>query len=169
MLAIKIIIYIFIFATTSAIGILKAKKYVYRVDELRDIKLALNMFNTKLRFTCEPIPEIFQDISENFNFNVGNIFKMACKAMEKEDASVAWNTAIDLSILNINEEDKEILKNLSNLLGKTDLEGQIKQIELTENFIDEQIIKAEKERQNNEKLYRTLGISIGIAIVIVLL
>lgn len=169
MLIVKILIYTFIFLTTSAIGILKAKKYVYRVEELREIKTALNMFRTKLKFTYQPIPEIFKEISERLNSNIGNIFRIASNNMGSETAQEAWNGAIELNSLNINFEDKSILKNLSNLLGQTDLEGQINQIELTWNFIDEQIIKAEKERQKNEKLFRTLGMTIGLVIVIILM
>ena len=169
MLTIKILIYTFIFLTTSLIGILKAKKYVYRVDELREFKLALNVFKTKLKFTCSPIPEIFSEIAEDFHSNIGNIFKIASKGMQKESANDAWNTAVEMEMLNISEEDKGIIKNLGSLLGQTDLEGQISQIELTSKFIDEQIIKAENERQKNEKLYRTLGMTAGIAIVIILL
>lgn len=169
MLGLKILIYSFIFLTTSAIGILKSKKYVYRAEELKEIKSALNIFKTKLKFTYEPIPEIFREIAENLNSNIGSIFKMASKNMELEIAEKAWNAAIELNTLNINNEDKNILKSLSNLLGKTDLQGQINQIELTTNFIDEQIIKAEKEREKNEKLFRTLGMTIGLAIVIILM
>ena len=53
--------------------------------------------------------------------------------------------------------------------GQTDVEGQIREISLTSNFIDIQIEKAEDECKKNEKLYRTLGTIVGIAIVIILI
>ena len=53
--------------------------------------------------------------------------------------------------------------------GQTDVEGQIREINLTSNFIDTQIEKAEDECKKNEKLYRTLGTIVGIAIVIILI
>lgn len=84
-------------------------------------------------------------------------------------AGDAWNKAIDTNILNIIEEDKNILKNLSKLLGATDLQGQISQIDVTSNFLDEQIKKAEREREKNEAMYRKLGMIIGLTIVIVLI
>ena len=84
-------------------------------------------------------------------------------------AGDAWNKAIDTDILNINLEDKNVLKNLSKLLGATDLEGQLSQIEMTSNFLDEQIKKAEKEREKNESMYRKLGMIIGLGIVIILI
>jgi stage III sporulation protein AB len=57
---------------------------------------------------------------------------------------------------------------LSKLLGKTNLEGQVREIELTQSFLKKQIEDAEQERQKNEKLYKTLGMTIGLAIVILL-
>ena len=69
---------------------------------------------------------------------------------------------------NIEDEDKKVLKGLGNLLGQTDIRGQVNQIELTNNFLDEQISKAITQKEKNEKLYRSLGMIIGIAIVIVL-
>lgn len=169
MIVIKIIIYMFIFLTTSSIGILKAKKYVYRVDELREIKTALNIFKTKLKYTYEPIPEVFKEIAETIHSNIGTVFKVAANFMKGETASTSWEKAIEATIFNINEEDKCILKSLGNLLGETDMPGQISQIELTEKFIDEQILKAERDRQKNEKLFRTLGMTAGLTIVIILL
>ena len=62
-----------------------------------------------------------------------------------------------------------MLKNLSKLLGATDVEGQLSQIEVTSNFLDEQIQKAEKQRQKSEGMYRKLGMIIGLGIVIILI
>jgi len=168
MLGIRIMIYTAIFLTCSAIGILKSKKYIERVNELKEFKSGLNMFKTKVKFTYEPIPEIFKEISINMNSKIGKVFKVASNNMKVVTAGEAWNMAIDTDSLNINSEDRDVLKNLSKLLGKTDVEGQVNQIELTSVFIDEQILKAEKERIKNEKMYRSLGMIVGIGIVIIL-
>ncbi len=169
MLGLKIIIYSFIFLTSSGIGLLVSKKYEERVNELKEFKNGLNMFKSKIKFTYEPIPEIFAQISNSMNSKPGKIFKLASNNMKLLTAGDAWNMAIDTDILCINEEDKNILKNLSKLLGQTDVEGQLNQIELTSSFLDKQIEKAENERVKNEKMYRTLGMIIGLAIVIILM
>lgn len=169
MLGLKITIYSFIFLSSSAIGFLISKKYEERVKELKEFKNALNMFKTKIKFTYEPIPEIFKQISNSIDSKTGRIFELASYNMKLLTAGDAWNMAIDTDLLSINEEDKSILKNLSKLLGQTDMEGQVNQINLTTAFLDEQIEKAEKERAKNEKMYRTLGMIVGLAIVIILM
>ncbi len=168
MLGIKIIIYSFIFLSCSLIGILVSKKYINRVNELKEFKNALNLFKTKIRYTYEPIPDIFKEISENVNSNISEVFKSAANKMDILAAGDAWNLALKIDTLNINDEDRNVLKNLSKLLGKTDLQGQINQIEMTSDYIEEQIQKAEKERSKSERMYRTLGMIIGMAIVIIL-
>ena len=53
------------------------------------------------------------------------------------------------------------------LLGKTDKKGQIGEIEITMEFIEKQIDKAELEKNKNSKLYKSLGILCGLGIVII--
>ncbi len=169
MLGIKILIYSFIFLSSSLIGVLISKKYVSRVEELKEFKNALNIFKTKIKYTYEPLPDIFSEISNSTESNISNVFRVARKKMNVLPAGRAWAIALDLDYLNINEEDKNILNNLGKLLGKTDIKGQLNQIELTEDFLDKQINKAEKERSKSEKLYKKLGMIIGLAIVIIFL
>ncbi len=88
--------------------------------------------------------------------------------METKTANLAWEEAIDQSQTSLSKEDKYVLKTLSKLLGQTDIEGQIAQIEITQKFLETQIKEAQEEKQKNEKLYSKLGTTIGLAIVIIL-
>ena len=169
MLLIKIVIYSFIFLSCSLIGILISKKYVNRVNELREFKNALNIFKTKIKYTYEPLPEIFAEISENIDSNISSVFKTASDKMDICAAGEAWDLALKMDELNIDEEDRNILRNLGKLLGKTDMQGQVNQIEMTSDFLDKQIRKAENQKDKSEKMYRTLGMIIGMAIVIMLI
>ena len=152
----KYIILFFIFGTTSFIGILISKKYSNRVKELQEMKSALSMFESKIKFTYEPIPEIFKEISNNFSEHIEEIFKNSVIKMKNNSASIAWCKSIEESNNNMNKEDKEVLKGLSKLLGKTDINGQINEIKLVSNFLDTQIQIAQKEKEKNEKMYKTL-------------
>ena len=165
---IKYFILFLILISSTLIGKFLSKKYVYRLEELEDIKNALNILKTKIKFTYEPIPEVFEEISQNVNKNVGNIFTLAKEEMKENSASKAWELAVEKTECNLKNEDKKIIKTLSKLLGQTDVEGQISQIEITEEFLEGQIKEAEEERKKNEKLYTRLGTVLGLAIVIIL-
>lgn len=168
MIVFKYIILFMILLSSSLIGKFLSKKYVYRLQELEEMKNALNLFKTKVKFTYEPIPTIFEEISKNTTQNISSIFKLAKEKMQTVTANVAWEHALEEADTNLKKEDKQALKNLSKLLGQTDLEGQTSQIEMTQVFLDNQIKQAREERQKNEKLYSRLGTIIGLTIVIIL-
>ena len=163
----KYFILFLILVSTSLIGKFLSKKYVYRLEELEEIKNALNILKTKIKFTYEPIPEIFFEIAENSNRNISQIFIKAKENMNEISAGEAWEKAVEETECNLNDEAKKIVKTLSKLLGKTDAEGQISQIEITENFLEGQIKEAAEERRKNEKLYTRLGTVMGLTIIII--
>ncbi len=166
---IKYVMLFLIFISANLIGKIIAKKYTDRLQELEEMKNALNIFKSKIKFTYQPIPEIFEEISNNSNRNISNIFKSSRENMENLSAEEAWIKAIEESKNNLTKEDKNTLKMLSKLLGQTDVNGQISQIEITENFLETQIKQAQEEKQKNEKLYIRLGTTIGLVIVIILI
>ena len=166
---IKYFMLLFVFIGSSYIGRCIAKKYSYRLEELEEIKNILNIFKSKIRFTYEPIPEIFREMASNAKENIGQIFEEARKNMQNFSAGEAWENAVQTSETNLTDEDKHVLLMLSKMLGQTDVEGQISQIEITENFLEKQIKEAQQEKDKNEKLYRKLGTTIGLAIVIILI
>lgn len=145
-----------VFISALGIGTLISGKYKNRVKDLKEVKKALTIFETKIKFTYEPIPEIFREMGSNVNQAVGNIFQVASQKMSRTNARIAWEESLKSSNTCMNEEDIEVIKGLGKLLGKTDLNGQVSEIELTNTFLDTQISKAEKECEKNEKLYKTL-------------
>ena len=165
---IKYFILFLILILATMIGRFLSKKYVYRLEELEDIKNALNILKSKIKFTYEPIPEIFEEISKTSSRNISELFKTAKIKMNDLTANEAWEEAIEESQNNLKKEDKDVLKTLSKLLGQTDVEGQISQIEITENFLESKIQEAIEEKKKNEKLYTRLGTIMGLAIVIIL-
>lgn len=163
----KIILLTAVMGMCTVLGIMKANKYKLRVIDLQDMKKALNLAITKMRYTYEPLPELFKEISKDLNENIANIFIKAHTYMETLNAGQAWEKSVDESSNNFTNEDINIIKGLSKLLGKTDLEGQLMQIELTIKLIDEQLIEATNLQTKNTKLYKTLGATIGLALMII--
>ena len=55
------------------------------------------------------------------------------------------------------------------MLDKTDIDRQVSESRITCKFLDVQINDAENEKLKNEKLYKTLGATVGLALVIILI
>ncbi len=171
MIFIKYILIFFVFLIFLAIGNIYSKKYTSRVIELEKMNNMLNIFKAKIKFTCSTIEEIFTQIYEDNKDNIGAIFKKANTYMQDENSKDAWEKAIEESELttSYNKEDIRVIKTLGKMLGNTDVEGQVSQIELTQNMLTEQINQAQEERKKNSKLYRTLGLASGLTIAIILM
>lgn len=168
---IKYILIFFIFAIFTTIGNLYSKKYSDRLKELEKVNSILNVFKAKIKFTCLTIQEIFNQIYEENKDNIGEIFKIASNYMHEENCQGAWKKALEEAKekTNLNEEDIRALKTLGKMLGNTDVEGQVSQIELTEQVLTERIENAKIEKNKNSKLYKTLGITTGLTIAVILI
>ena len=139
-----------------------------RANNLKQIKKALNMFEAKILYTKDPIPDVFLEISKKIGGDVGKLFFSASKRMQLEFAGEAWEKCVDNSSLMLTQDDKDALKSLGKLLGNTDIDGQVNQLNLVNVFLDEQIKEAMESRSKNETMYKKLGIIVGLAVVIVL-
>lgn len=166
MIVIKYISLLGILLISSYLGIDKAKEYENRVKELIKFQSALVMFKSKLEFTYEPIKNIFEDISKVIYREKDNIFIKVVNS--KEDIFTSWKNAVE-SEKHLTQEDKEIIEMIGKLLGKTDLSGQVNEINLGLNLVDKQIQIADSQMRKNVKLYKTMGIVCGIGICIILI
>ena len=171
MIFIKYILIFFVFLIFLAIGNLYSKRFTNRVVELEKMNNMLNIFKAKIKFSCSTIKEIFTQIYEDNHDNIGAIFKRANTYMEESNSKEAWEKAVDEAEIttNLKKEDITAIKTLGKMLGNTDVEGQVSQIELTQNVLQEQIKIAQEERKKNSKLYRTLGLASGLTVAIILM
>ena len=92
----------------------------------------------------------------------GEIFRISSEQMKDLSAGEAWKEGIRCANTNMSKEDLDILEAFEKMLGKTNIEGQLSEIELLEKFVDEQII-------DRSKLYKSLGVIAGIGAVIILI
>ena len=138
-IAIKYINILLVFIITFLIGYLKSQKYSNRVLELKELEIALDILENKIKFTYEPLKEIFEQMKNLLKGNISEIFNEVNKNLENDNVENAFYKSLENIKTNLLEEDLEIIKNLSKLLGKTDKEGQVSQIELARTFIKSQI------------------------------
>lgn len=166
MIVLKYINLLGIVFISTYLGIYKAKEYENRVKDLIKFKNALVMFKSKLEFTYEPIKTIFSDISKVIYKESNNVFKKVIT--DENDIYTAWKNAVKEE-RNFTNEDKEVIEMIGKLLGKTDLNGQVNEINLGLDLVEKQIYMAEAEKQKNVKLYKTIGAVTGIGICIILI
>lgn len=121
----KYILLLAIFALSTAIGLLIAKSYQNRVVELKEFKNILNIMKTKIKFTYEPLAEIFKQISKDNESEVEKIFGQMANQITYYQAKDVWENCIQDADISIKQEDKDILKNSENYLDKLILKAKL--------------------------------------------
>lgn len=158
-----------IIACSAKIGILLSQKYKYRLDELDELKNNFKIIENKIKYTYEPLEEIFTEVAEISTFSISQLFKNVANNIKEYGAEQAWKNQVKQIDLSLKKEDKEVLQEFGQLLGKTNKEGQINQINFASELLDRQIEKAKKDKEKNETMYKKLGVILGVGIVIVLI
>ena len=168
---IKYIFLIMILFLAIYIGNLMSKKYIKRVKELIQIKIGLNILKSKIKFTQTPLKDIFDQIVKSTEeLNIKEFWKNTIMGLNKNlSIEEAWENSIRTTEMYLEQDDLSILIDMGKLLGKTDVDGQVSNLEVASTFIDAQIEKAEQSKQKNSKLYKTLGVVTGLAIIIILI
>lgn len=110
-----------IFIAAVLIGRLISRKYRNRVKELKGIKEVLNVLETKIKFTYEPLGDILNDISKMIkDKNICMLLNRTTNNLKQSDFTIAWNNSLNSmsSIFSLNEEDINIIRSLGNMLRK---------------------------------------------------
>lgn len=174
LLIIKIFLLATVLAVSTAIGFFISNRFSKRVSQLSDILSALEIFETKISYTCDSLIDTFTYISDNLKTKVYRIFFITAEHLRENKnmsaGDIFRNVIEDEKIfLELNEKDIEVLKGLSISLGQTDLENQIKNINLVSQMIETQLKEAIEEKSKNYKMYRNMGVLTGLVLIILLI
>lgn len=170
----KILFLFAVLVLSTMIGMIVARKYLSRVNELQETISALEILESRINYTYDTIPEIFDFIARHLKTNVKNIFEYTSEKLINDknfSAGELFNSTIDEEkiLLELNDTDIDILKGLSVSLGQVDLENQVKNIRLIIRSLTSQLAEAKAEKDKNFKLCRNLGAIVGVLIIIILI
>ena len=167
---VRYIILLGIIVGSTSIGFIISGKYSDRVKELIIFSKLINILQNKIKFTHKPLAETLEEISKiEENSNISKIFLKASEKIKRQKTEEAWKEAIleERFFLNLTNEDINLIESIGNVIGKTDVEGQISEISQFDILLKNQIKKAENESRKNEKMYKSLGTIVGFAIAII--
>ncbi len=173
-MVLKLVGSILIIFSSTFIGYTAAGRYARRPLELRTLQSALQMLESEIVFSVNPLPHAFNRIYNSFPGSIGKIFKHSSEALLQRrglTAHEAWNESLERSTIQmaINSEDKKILREFGSMLGCSDKENQINNIRLTCSKLEIAEKKAELLKEKNERMLKNLGVLGGILAVLLLI
>lgn len=167
----KIIGCALVIITSTLIGFIYAQKFKNRTSQLTELHRSIYQLQNEIIYTHTPLPEAFYNISCKSLEPIGSIFREISKKLytgQADSVFDAFKEVIDINkgSLYLLEEDYNILLSFARTLGESDLEGEKKMCLLTIENIKTQLSSASKIMDNNIKMYRALGFTIGVMVVI---
>ena len=163
---IRYIILTSIIACSTSIGFLLSKRYADRLKELTDLYVLINILQNKIKFTQLPLKETFEQVGKiNVKTNVKNIFLQCSSTLKNTNLENSWKEALkkETSFLNLKKDDIETINTLGSILGKSDVKGQMNEINDFKERLNIQIKEAEEDKRKNSKMFKS-----GLVIVIIL-
>ncbi len=171
MYIVKLFLCFIIFEIPTYIGFWLSKRLNRKVAEYNQINDILLFLETNIKYNNSNLIEIFDDIvKQTSNSNFKLLFNDISNNLKKGDLSI--NECFIQSIDKYKNEfscDLDIFIELSKMLGKSDIEGQIKNIELAKDKVKILKDNAIIHKNKNEKMYKSLGVICGVMLVIMLL
>lgn len=170
---IKIILCLIVFLCGIFAGQLKAKTYDNRLSHLQDCITALKILESEMKYRLDPLPVLLGRVSKLKHDISGALFEKVLTLLnssENPDFTACWSEAIDKVFADstLNEQDKQILRDLGIELGKTDMESQFSLFSRAFSLLDCQVAEALEIKKIKGRMYKSLGAAAGSAIVILL-
>lgn len=165
-LPIKILGCILLVAATTFAGFKKSQRLYKRRNFLNDFLVFLDALATNIRYSKDELTVILSKSEDSFGKVVYNSYKETNGCFYER-----WKKAVaDISDgYSLKHEDKQLLCSFGEKLGITDVEGQLKHIELYRGLAEAHLEDSRKDIAEKSRLYRIMGFFAGTAAALVII
>lgn len=164
---IRIIGGLIIILACSYVGFEISKELRGRVKALDNWARALLQIENYICYTKMPLAEIYERLANQKNASgefFNNLLKYDLQIIDTKDS---WNIEIE-QLRYLTKEDKCILSQLAENLGKSDTDTQIQTIALAQKNIEQNLLCARENEKRDAKMYKTISFFAGVGIAILL-
>jgi len=170
---VKILGLLFLFAGCCMFGISQSQNLKKRTELLGELKCMIVYLAGEIRCMHETLPEAFQKISGRVKSPYREFLLEIAKEMERESkkpiADIFEEGIRKMKGCSLKREDLELIQNLGKQLGYLDVQMQLKNLELYEDFVEASLKKATAEYLQKARMYRYMGVLAGLFLVTILI
>lgn len=157
----------------SMFGFHQAWKLSKRPKQIRAMILSLQRLETEILYGFTPLPDALGSISLQAEEPLSRIFSGAAEAMrgpQSKSTRDGWQNAVNQywRATQMKDNEKMTVSQLGNTLGLTDREDQVKHLRLAINQLQSEEELAKDDERRYEKMWKSLGVLIGVLVVIVM-
>jgi stage III sporulation protein AB len=153
-----------------AFGLIYANRLILRKQFLEQYLQFLNFVESQIAYSMDTPTRILNKYKGAKEFE---IFSSHCKKklLLHKLFSESWRESLEYikKDFGLTNEDFSLLNDFGQKLGTSDIEGQIQHCELHKKLVINNFEEANKEKQQKEKLYITLGLALGSCLALIFL
>ncbi|MET3727855.1 stage III sporulation protein AB [Fictibacillus halophilus] len=162
-----------ILSATTVFGFEWAKRVRERPKKLRELKVTLQALEAEIMYGSTPLYEAFLHIGRPLKEPLSTFFLTISDRLAEGELSVqeAWDNqlAVLAKETSFKMGEIEVLRQFGATLGRHDKEHQQKQIQLTLAHLNREEKEARDIQERYEKMCKSLGVLMGLLIVILLM
>lgn len=164
----RIIAAILFICSGSLAGLQRSFELKNIVIRSRQICRLISRISEMIRYSGADVYEIINSCSDNESFSeLTFISKLPDRYVLGCDFHILWRSAVS-GQAELTTEEVNLLDSVGDLLGTTDIEGQIKGFALLEKEADELYSAVTENYRQKGRFYRSLGALIGVFIGIII-
>lgn len=173
MIITKVILYITIFITSSLIGIGYGERYSKRVKSLSSLQHCIRLLQVEVIVFANPLSIAFENILNKISDDLVKVIETIKTEMESNKSGDIYISFLETSDylknnMLLKQRDADTFLSLGKIIGRTNRENQEQQFDFILAEIEELLIEAKNEKIKNEKMYASLGVLMGLGIIIIL-
>lgn len=163
-----------LFVTTSSwIGFDLSKQLSRRTIQIRQLIQSIQLLETEMSYSQLTLQQTFRIISKKIDPPIASFYKKLADDMDGivTDFISVWDEAIIYLQQSsaLKQRELDILKQFGRNIGQHTFIEQQKHIVLTIHHLQHELKEANDQRQQYEKMTKSLGVLIGILIVLLLI
>ena len=161
-----------IFFSCSILGFMKAFSYKERRTELEGIIEIMELLELEISYKKDSLSKTFKRVSLLKDCWFSNVISSCGDYLEAQNSlTVSWENAVkdNINTLPLNKEDIMILNDIPIGLGRSDVKGQEKVFRPILIRLRQRCGEASEQEKKQGRMFKSLGISSGIVIAIILL
>ena len=138
----------------------------------RQLRLALELMQGEMELRMPPVAELFETVGQQLGGDLGQFFQgtaVEMTAVTGRPPQTAMRLQLEHSGMALGQEERRILLELGGCLGRYDLGGQARALNLYKQQTDGLIAEAENTIRRRAKASMTASLCGGLALIVILL
>lgn len=145
---------------------------VQRLGLLRQLRLGLELMQGEMELSMPSMEELFDRVGQQLDGPAGAFFQGTAAhmaAVTGRPPQTAMKMQLEQMPLGLSKQETDLLVELSGCLGRYDLAGQARALELYKNRLDLEISQRESALRQKARASMTASVCAGLALIVILL